>query len=121
MKARAAAALTAAGVSALLLAAPARAAGPMSFEIGDCTAYVSGTGPMQFYCEYNWTGGTDPYTSSATANSTEVHITQVQATNGHAVVFGTCLKGHASTVTLSLKDATGATGAAQASLLCWAF
>lgn len=79
---------------------------------------AGGSGPLQFFCPYSWTGGTDPCTASATASSRLVHVTSVQAFNGQATVYGTCVIGQYAVVTLSVTDATGATSSAQDTLHC---
>lgn len=47
-----------------------------------------------------------------------MHVTSVQAFNGRATVYGTCVIGQYAVVTLSVTDATGAAGSAQDTLHC---
>lgn len=118
----AAAALLVAGSAALLVPDSAYAFGPINDNGGNCTFnYVYGsTGPNGFFCEYYWTGGTDPYTAAAVVSpaSPKVHITQVQASGGYGLIQGTCVLGFAGTVSLSLVDAAGSTAIISGEMLC---
>jgi len=120
---RAAAAALAAATIALLVPAPAHAAGPITFTSEYCQVYAIGmpgaSGRPQFFCEYYWTGGTDPYMASASGNPARfLNITTVQVYSGHAEVFGDCTLARNFTVTLALTDSVGATGSDTADLSC---
>lgn len=118
----AAAAFLVAGSAALLVPDSAYASGPITDNGGDCTFnYVYGsTGPNGFFCEYSWTGGTDPYNVAGvvTPASPKVHITSVQASGGNGLIEGTCVLGFAGTVSLSLTDAVGSTATISGDLIC---
>jgi hypothetical protein len=98
-------------------ATPARASGTFGVDgLQGCSSY--GT-TSSFYCPFNWTGATGPYTASTSTNTPVwVHITETDVYDGYAYVYGTCLKGHSYTVTLTLQDSTGAVGSGQDDGIC---
>lgn len=101
-------ALATAALTSLVCSTPASATGTFTVNGGyDCYP----NGPGKFWCDFDWSSTNGPYSlTTRVNNSTYAHVSSVDVSANYGMVSGNCVKTRTFTVTLTVTDATGATG-----------
>lgn len=107
------AAATAASLAALISAAPAASADPLSLTTLGCDSDGFGN----FSCDYQIFGGTGPYTGT-TSSTSYAYPNSVVVYGNYAGVAGRCTYLHTYRLTLTIQDSTGAQASSTASGDC---